>query len=149
VKLVLFAGLLVAAGLIVSGRDERTPRAKAAERAATVPLPAGGTFNGIRWELAGTVSDGDIERVLRYNAACQWLRAWRDGREGARAVRVLRDVPGWPAIRGTESAAVLARVATEARAGGGETVSSVLADCDASHAREVEYATRLGLTPSR
>jgi hypothetical protein len=52
-------------------------------------------------------------------------------------------------MRGTESAAVLARVAAEVRAGGGENARLMLADCDASHAREVEYAARMGLPPSR
>ena len=33
--------------------------------------------------------------------------------------------------------------------GGGATASAMLADCDAAHAREVEYAKRLGLTASR
>jgi hypothetical protein len=124
-------------------------RAAAAERAAAVPLPAGGTFHGIRWEHAGTVTRAGIDAVLQYNAACQWLRAWRDRRERARAIAMLRAVPGWSAMRGTESAAVLTRVAAEVRAGGGENARLMLAGCDASHAREVEYAARMGLTPSR
>ena len=127
-----------------------TARVAATGRAAGVPLPAGGTFDGVRWELGGDgVAQSDIDGVLQYNAACQWLRAWRDGREGALAVQVLQAVPGWPAMRGTESGEFLARVAAEAAAGGGETATAMLADCDASHAREVQYAAQLGLTPSR
>ncbi len=127
-----------------------TARVAASGRAAAVPLPAGGTFDGVRWELGGDgVAQSDIDGVLQYNAACQWLRAWRDGREGALPLQVLQAVPGWPAMRGTESGELLARVAAEAAAGGGETVSAVLVDCDASHAREVQYAAQLGLTPSR
>ena len=132
-------------GGAVSGGSARVA---AAERAAAVPLPAGGTFHGIRWELAGTITHAEIDGVLQYNAACQWLRAWRDGRERTRAVSVLRAAPGWSAMRGTESAEVLARVAAEVKAGGGENATLMLAECDASHAREVEYAARLGLTPS-
>ncbi len=128
----------------------RSVRTMAKLRAASVPLPAGGTFNGVRWEQAGdAVTEHDIDLVLQYNAVCQWLRAWRDGREGALALQVLQTAPGWPAMRGTESGDVLARVAAEAAAGGGETATAVLADCDASHAREVQYASQLGLTPSR
>jgi hypothetical protein len=132
-------------GPAVSGTSARMA---AAERAAAVPLPAGGTFHGIRWELAGAITRADIDGVLQYNAACQWLRAWRDGRERTRAVGVLRALPGWSAMRGTESAEVLSRVAADVKAGGGENASLMLADCDASHAREVEYAARMGLTPS-
>jgi hypothetical protein len=64
-------------------------------------------------------------------------------------VRVLQTAPRWPAMRGTESGEVLARVAADVRAGGGDTATAVLADCDASHASEMEYAGRLNLTPSR
>jgi len=124
-------------------------RPAAAARGAAIPLPAGGTFNGIRWELSdGTVDAGMLDATLAYNAACQWLRAWRDGRDAATALKVLARVPDWPALRDTESGDVLAMVAAEAAAGGGELATAVLVDCDASHAREVAYATRLGLTPS-
>ena len=157
----LAAGVVVGAALVAAvalgahaSRDRsgtavtaESARTAAVERAAAVPLPAGGTFHGIRWELAGTLTHADIDSVLQYNAACQWLRAWRDGRERSRAVSVLRAVPGWSAMRGTESAEVLSRVAAEVRAGGGESATSMLADCDASHAREVEYAARMGLNP--
>ena len=87
--------------------------------------------------------------MLQYNAVCQWLRAWRDGRDAATAARVLQEAPSWPAIRGTESAGWLTRVAADVNAGGGEAASAVLADCDASHASEVAYAKGLNLTPSR
>jgi hypothetical protein len=125
-------------------------RAAAAARAAAVPLPPGGTFNGIQWELdGGAWSAGDLEGILEYNAACQWLRAWRDGRDAATALSVLTAAPQWPAMRGTDSGAFLTQVAADARAGGGATATEMLADCDASHAREVATATRLGLTASR
>jgi hypothetical protein len=159
VKLGLAAGLIVgvfaAALVVLYGRPAREPvyaadaaRAVAAERATEVPLPAGGTFDGIRWEVAGGVlARSDIDGVLHYNAACQWLRAWRDGREPGRASSVLRAVPRWPAL--AESAGVLSQVVAEVKRGGGETATAMLAECDASHAREVEYAARMGLTPSR
>jgi hypothetical protein len=118
-------------------------------RGAEIPLPAGGTFNGVRWELAGgDVAASTIDGVLAYNAACQWLRAWRDARDGALAIRVLQEAPSWTVFRGTESGAVLAQVAADVSEGGGPTAAGVLADCDAAHAREVAYATRLGLEPS-
>jgi hypothetical protein len=125
-------------------------RGVASARAVTVPLPAGGNVNGVRWELAGDgVEQRAIDGVLAYNAACQWLRAWRDGRDAALALRVLHTVPAWPALRGTESGAFVARAVTEAAAGGGETAKQMLTDCDASQTRETQYAAGLGLTPSR
>jgi hypothetical protein len=115
-----------------------------------IPLPAGGTFAGVRWEEAGGVfTRAEIAAVLQYNAACQWLRAWRDGREKQASAQVLADVPAWPAWRFAETAGVLAQVAADVRAGGGEAEAAVVADCDASHDREVAYATARGLTPSR
>jgi hypothetical protein len=125
-------------------------RAVASARGAAIPLPAGGTFAGVRWELAGgDIAESTMDGVLEYNSACQWLRAWRDGRDGALAVRVLQSVPSWPALRGTESGDLLARVAAQASQGGGADATDVLVDCDASHVRETDYAARLGLTPSR
>ena len=125
-------------------------RVIASELAAEVPLPAGGTFDGIRWEQAGGVfSRREIAAMLQYNAACQWLRAWRDGREAAVAHAVLADASSWSAWRGTETGAVLAAVAADVAKGGGETAAAVLADCDASHERELRYAAALGLSPSR
>ena len=132
------------------GELSNAARARARAGAAGVPLPAGGTFNGIRFENGGeNITPRELQGVLEYNAACQWLRAWRDGRDGALALRVLQAVPRWPSLRGTESGAFLAKVAAEAASGGGETASAMLVDCDASHAREVAYANELGLTASR
>ncbi len=127
----------------------RAARKAANLRAAGVPLPAGGTFSGVRWEQADGVSQHEIDLVLQYNGVCQWLRAWRDGRDAATAARVLQAAPSWPAMRGTESAGWLTRVAADVNAGGGEAASAVLADCDASHTSEVAYAKGLNLTPSR
>jgi hypothetical protein len=124
-------------------------RRVASERAGGIPLPAGGTFNGVRWELGeGFVAESEIDGVLSYNAACQWLRAWRDGRNAATALAVLKQAPEWPAFRGTESGKFVATVAGETSAGGGETAAGMLRDCDASHAREVVYAKSVGLQPS-
>ncbi len=124
-------------------------RETARRRAAAVPLPAGGNFNGIRWELAEEgVPGGAIDSVLQYNAACQWLRALRDGREREVAEQILGNVPGWPLLRDGGSGSMIARAAQELRAGGGATATAILADCDATHEREIAYARKLGLPPS-
>jgi hypothetical protein len=124
-------------------------RRVASERAGGIPLPAGGTLHGVRWELGeGIVAESEIDGVLAYNAACQWLRAWRDGRDAATALEVLKQAPEWPAFRGTESGKFVAVVAEEASAGGGETAAGMLRDCDAAHAREVVYAKSIGRQPS-
>jgi hypothetical protein len=135
------------------GRSASYPAAQARDvaniRGATIPLPAGGTFNGVRWELvAGEVTSATMDGVLQYNAACQWLRAWRDGRDAALAVKILQAIPSWTALRGTDSGAYIAQVAAQAIHGGGELTTQMLTGCDASHAREVDYATTLGLAPS-
>jgi hypothetical protein len=44
---------------------------------------------------------------------------------------------------------MLGKVAADVRAGGGESASAVLTDCDASHEREAGYAAARGLIPSR
>jgi hypothetical protein len=124
-------------------------RSVAKERAAGIPVPAGGTFSGVRWELGeGVVAESEIDGVISYNAACQWLRAWRDGRDAATALAVLEQIPEWPAFRGTDSGRFVATVAEEANAGGGETATNMLRDCDAAHLREVSYARSIGLPPS-
>ncbi|WP_037496959.1 hypothetical protein [Solirubrobacter soli] len=125
-------------------------RSAAAGIARTIPLPPGGTFDGIRWEEAGGVFTADeIALVLQYNATCQWLRAWRDGRNTPATARVLADVPSWPLWRGGDGAAAIAGVVGDVRAGGGADARAMLADCDAAHQREVAYATAKGLTPTR
>jgi hypothetical protein len=134
----------------VAAIPAETARVVADAVGAAIPLPAGGTFNGVRWEVAGGVfSRTEIAGILQYNASCQWLRAWRDGREQGTSEQVLADVPAWPAWRFAETAVVLAKVSADVRAGGGESASAVLADCDASHEREAVYAAARGLTPSR
>jgi hypothetical protein len=125
-------------------------RSVAADVARSIPLPSGGTFDGVRWEEAGGVLTPDeIAFVLQYNATCQWLRAWRDGRNTPVSARVLAELPSWPIWRGPEAAAVIAGVVGDVRAGGGASARAMLADCDASREREVRYATAKGLTPTR
>ncbi|HWK27361.1 MAG TPA: hypothetical protein VNS09_12410 [Solirubrobacter sp.] len=125
-------------------------RAAADRLARSIPLPEGGTFAGVRWEEAGGhFAPADISAVLQYNAFCQWMRSWRDGRDAALSAAVLADVPAWSAWRGAEAADRLTEVVADVRAGGGTAATETLADCDASHAREVEYAAAHGLTPSR
>jgi hypothetical protein len=146
------AQLTAAPGLAPGGPSTRadTARTAAADVARTVPLPAGGTFDGIRWEEAGGgFTKDEIALVLQYNATCQWLRAWRDGRNTPASARVLADVPSWPVWRGGDGAAVIAAVVADVRAGGGEAASAMLSDCDAAHDREVSYAAAKGLAPTR
>jgi hypothetical protein len=121
---------------------------QAALRGLGIPLPAGGTFNGVRWEQGGDVTAGQLDGVLEYNAMCQWLRAWRDGREPGLAAQVLQTVPAWPALRGTEAQATLTRLAAQVQRGHRPPSGGVLRDCDASHRREVAYAKELGLPAS-
>jgi hypothetical protein len=99
--------------------------------------------------VQGRVTREEIAGVLEYNAVCQWLRAWRDGREGDVAARVLALMPAWPGWRGSEAGAVLAQIAAEVATGRGATLEGALADCDAARAREVEYAVARGLPPTR
>jgi hypothetical protein len=123
-----------------------TAREGAAVRAAGIPLPAGGNFNGIRWELLeGDIPAAQMDFVLQYNAACQWLRAWRRG--SSSALGVLRRAASWSAFRAGGEVR-LADVAAQASRGGGKDVTAMLADCNATHTREVAYARRLGLRPS-
>jgi hypothetical protein len=113
---------------------------------AAVPEPAGGNFNGIRWEEAGRgLTEADVHAVQEYNAACQWLRALADGRHPGLARDILDDVPAWPTFRAGASGGLW----RDALAGfpGGELAQGVLADCRASHEREVAYAQELGLPP--
>jgi hypothetical protein len=131
-------------------RADGEARARAQALASEVPLPDGGNFHGIRWEEAGGVVSGPaLEAVLQYNAACQWLRAWHDGREAKVALAVLGDVAAWPALRGTGAAAAWSEVVADIVRGDGPALRGVLADCEFGHAREVAYAERLGLPASR
>jgi hypothetical protein len=101
----------------------------------------------VRWEEAGAgLTDADVQAVQQYNAACQWLRALGDGRETVIARAILVDVPSWPSLRGSDRAQLW--VDAVASFPDGELAGTLLADCRASHAREVEYAKGVGLPPS-
>ena len=140
--------LAAAADLAPAGGAELdAPRAAAlaAELATRIPVPAGGNFNGIAWtELDGTIGAALVQSVVEYNAACQWYRALRDGRQVADARRVIADVPAWQACRGRETGALAAAVASDVAAGGGDALTGVLRDCDAAHVREVAFAQAHG-----
>jgi hypothetical protein len=122
----------------------------AADLATRVPLPAGGNFNGIEWsELDGTIGASLVQAVVEYNAACQWYRALRDGRQTADARRVIAEVPAWQASRGRETGALAAAVAADVAAGGGDALTGVLRQCDDAHRREVAYAGASGKAGER
>ena len=119
---------------------------RAAAIAASIPLPEGGNFEGIRWQEAeGELTEHDIAFVLQYNATCQWHRARRDGREAASAGSVVADTPRWPAFRDTALGAALETAGDR----GTEESEALLADCDATHERELAYAAARGRAPSR
>jgi len=136
------------AGTVIGGPQEA--REAAARAQQTLPLPAGGNFNGIRWEEAGGVfTDADVAFVTQYNATCQWYRALKDGREAERAARIVQEAPGWPALRDTEPAAALVAAAHEVLTGGfGPAAGALLEQCLAAHIREVAWAEQMGLAPS-
>lgn len=126
------------------------PREHAATVAADVPFPAGGNVNGIRWEERATaISRFEIAFVVRYNAACQWYRAAADRRHRTEAARVIATIPTWPGFVGTDVGRTAAEVGAALISGRPTKVArAVLADCRASHHREVAYARTLGLEPS-
>lgn len=124
-------------------------RSASASLAATIPLPDGGNFNGIRFELVeGDLTDLDLDHVLQYNAACQWQRALTDRREVETARLIAHDVPAWSTFRGNERGALMRAALQDHDAGGGSVLAAVLADCAASHERETAYARSLGVRPS-
>ena len=125
-------------------------RAFADGLAEEVPLPEGGSIDGIQWEPAGgAFAPSEARMVLQYNAMCQWVRAHRDGRETDVAGRILAEVPSWSAWRDTETAAVLATAVAQLVGGGGSAAEALVAECDAAHEREVRYAQARGLDASR
>lgn len=151
---VLLSGQLVAAPSVpLDGEPELDgPRAAAlaADASTRVPLPAGGNFDGIRWgELDGTIGAAQVEEVVQYNAACQWYRALRDGRDVADARRVIADIPGWQALRGHATGELAAAVAADVAAGGGDALTGVLRQCNEAHEREIAYARAGGTAGER
>jgi len=143
------SGQLAAAPDLASGGGRELSGADgaalAADLATRIPVPSGGNLNGIEWgDLDGTIAAALAQSVVEYNAACQWYRALRDGRQAADARRVIADIPAWQGTRGRETGELAAAVAADVAAGGGEALSGVLRQCDASHVREVAYATAHG-----
>lgn len=130
--------------------DGESAAALVQKLAGRVPLPAGGTFDGIQWaELDGTITAAQVQEVVEYNAACQWYRALRDGRQVADARRIVADAPFWQGLRGQATGDLAAGVAADVAAGGGEVVAGVLAQCDEAHKREVAYAEAGGKEAQR
>lgn len=118
--------------------------------AEDIPLPRGGSFDGIQWEAAGgAFSAAETRAILQYNAMCQWVRAYRDGRQTDVSGRILAEVPSWSAWRGAETGTALGAAIAELLGGGGSASAALLRECDVSHEREVRYAEARGLDPSR
>jgi hypothetical protein len=141
------AALVRAAPIPLGGipiNDSAKAAQTAEQLAADIPLPPGGNFNGIRWDLAPGVTRSDVEFTLEYNAACQWARAAADGRTSEVATAVLEQVADWPALRLTETAFVWQQRAKDVAAGLGAP-----AECVAQLAREQAHAKAQGLTPTR
>lgn len=130
--------------------DPSSARERAAEVFEGLPSPRGASIDGIRWEEAGgTFSSQEIEFTVHYNLACQWYRAFADGRQRAEAAQVIEEVPQWPGFAGSEVGAVARQVADEARSGRfGSAGASVVASCRDSHRREIQHARERGGRPS-
>lgn len=131
------------------GQSPATARATAERLSQSVPRPEGASIDGIRWEEAGgAFALPEIEFVVRYNLACQWYRAFADGRQVKQALSVIEEVPNWSGFAGTDVGAVARIVAEDARAGGFTARSAgVLETCRAAHGREVTYARGRGTSP--
>jgi hypothetical protein len=130
-----------------AGASHRPADARAASEpvALGIPLPDGGNFNGVQWERAdGLITDADLHHVLQFNAACQWYRALRDGREVDVARQAVGDIPRWSTFRDSDRGEHAARIARD----GGDALRAAVLECDASHQREVSYARELGRPPS-
>jgi len=124
-------------------------RAAALRASAEVPMPDDGNVNGIRWEEAGGVfGAAEVQTVVEANAFCQWLRAVQDGRQLDTAKHVLDTVPDWPGFRDQPDVDLLRTTVSEAVGGGGGEYEAAVAQCEASHEREVAYADQLGLSVS-
>lgn len=120
---------------------------RAATLAQRVPLPTGGNFNGIRWNDLHTATDDDINFILQFNAACQWLRAAADQRDTKDASAIWKLIPTWPAMqRGGNGDMFLAALGQLWAAGTSEEPVALTA-CRESHERETLYATDHDRTP--
>ena len=130
--------------------DGPNARAAAAAFGSRIEMPDGANLNGIRWEQSGTSSAGDVAFTVSYNVACQWLRAFGEGRQVPRARAVLATVARWPAFQGVEGAEGMELAAQQALAGQpGVEFRTVNGDCFETRAREQQYARSLGLVPTQ
>ena len=107
--------------------------------------------SGVRWELGeGVIAESEIDGVIAYNAACQWLRAWRDGRDAATAARSAAQRAGLARLPGHG----LRRVprprgrARRRRAAAARRSPAMLRDCDAAHPAKSPTPSAIGLPPS-
>ncbi len=112
-----------------------------------VPLPTGGNFNGIRWNDLQTATDDDINFILQFNAACQWLRAAADQRDVEATAAIWKLIPAWPAMRRGGNGDVFLAALARLSVGGTNEASVALTVCRESHERESMYATGHGRTP--
>jgi phosphinothricin acetyltransferase len=87
--------------------DGASAAAEAAKVLEQIPLPgAKGRAVDTDWSAqvrSGGISRGDVEALLQFRAACDWIEAALSREElDAETAAVLRDLPDWSAIRGSE-----------------------------------------------
>jgi hypothetical protein len=102
----------------------------ASELRSQIPLPDGGDFSGVHWEV---IDDGGISRaalfdVLLHNAACQWYSAIKDGTEILTARYIIAHITSWPTLRSGDSHQLFAAAATRIASGEAD-VGRLLAFC--------------------
>jgi hypothetical protein len=87
--------------------DGASAAAEAAKVIAQIPLPgAKGRAVDTDWSSqvrGGGISRGDVEALLQFRATCDWVETALNNKElDAETESVLRDLPNWSGIRGSE-----------------------------------------------
>ena len=91
------------AGLYVA---ESAIRARAEQVMPSVPFPPNrNSAASLDWGRQGALTEGDVQHLVQVNAMCDWVAYVADAAESGDArlrediLRVMRDVPRWPAVR--------------------------------------------------